>query len=431
MPSTARSVRCRKCHSGYDHHKHANCPRCGAPSKPTAQTPAVAPGAPPATRPKKERMTPLMKVAAKGEMLIHGQPSILDPTKTGRREKRQSNNTPIIIGSVVGLVAIVGIALAMGDHGDDKGKKKGSPPPLAQGESASGTSAPADPGPAYQDPAKMGAKPPEAASQPSPQGPSEPLDPLDAEAQGRKQPPAVPGAGPDGASPPDGGDRPAPPRRDPPRAPAEWKVDPAIKAELGPMLKEMNDWPTVKIDEQKQKLAARGKEVIPALIDLVDNDDEMAAKWSCEILTYITGRPIATVMGTSRDDRRELSNQWKSWYQANAGSYDSAKSRNEEQILDQGIIWARKYKAASFSEAEEAVVKDLCATGDKEIVTGLVMVVGGEDKVLASRAHDCLLRLTGESMGDMPEADDGRKELAGKWDAWWKAKEASWQFPSR
>ncbi|GEM_PF-5540707 len=427
MPSTARSVRCRKCHSGYDHHKHASCPRCGAPSKPTAQVPAVAAGAPPApkTKPKKERMTPLMKVAAKGEFLIHGQPSILDPTKSKRREKSGTNNTPIIIGSVVGLVAIVGIALAMGDHGDDK--KKNSPPPLAQGQPASGTTAPADPGPAYQDPAK----PPAAASQPPPQEPSEPVDPLDAEANGRRQPPARPGPGPDAASPPQG-DGASPPRRDPPpRAPSEWKVDPAVKAELEPKLREMNDWSTVKIDEEKQKLAARGKEVIPALIELIDNEDEMAAKWSCEILTFITGRTLAVVMNSSRDERREMSNKWKSWYQANASSYDSAKARTEEQILDQGIIWARKYKAASFPEAEEAVVKELCAAADKEIVAGLVMVVGGEDKVLASRAHDCLLRLTGESMGDMPETDDGRKELAAKWDAWWKAKQASWQFPSR
>lgn len=426
MPSTARSVRCRKCHTGFDHHKHSNCPRCGAPSKPTAQTPAVAPGAPPAPKPKKERMTPLMKVAAKGEMLIHGQPSILDPTKTPRREKRQSNNTPIIIGSVVGLVAIIGIGLAMSGNGDDKEKKKGSPPPLAQGQPASGTTTPADPGPVYQDPAKMAAKPPDPSTQPPPQEPSEPIDPLDAEASGRRQPQAQPGPGPDGASPPKGGDRVAPPR-----APAEWKVDAAVKAELGPKLREMTDWPTAKIEAEKESLAARGREVIPALIELIDNDDEMAAKWACEILQHMTGVNQGAVMGTSREDRSEISRRWKSWYQSNAGSYDAAKARTEEQILDLGIKWARKYPKTSFPEAEEAVVKELCSEADKEIVSGLVMVVGGEDKVLAPRAHDCLARLTGQDMGAFPETDDGRKELAGKWDAWWKANQASWQFPSR
>lgn len=429
MASTARSVRCRKCHTGYDHHKHAACPRCGAPSKATTtSTPAVA-GGPPPSRPKRERMTPLMKVASRGDMLVHGQPSILDPTKTTRREKRQANNTPILIGGVVGVVAIVGLLLAMGGGDEDKGKKKGASPPVqASQASGEGTPAPPPPGPVYQDPAKMAAQPPQVAPDPEPR---EPLDPLEAEARDRTQPPARPGPGPDGAAPPQpGGD---PPRREPPpsRPPVEWHVDPAIKAELDPKLRAMNDWPTAKIEEEKRSLAARGREVIPALIELIDNDDEFAAKYACEILRELTGVDKGQIMNTTREDRKAISSDWKSWFLANASSYDAAKARNEEQILDLGIKWAREFKKASFPEAEEAVVRQIIAEGDKDIVSGLIMTVGWEDKVIAARAHDCLLRLTGQEMGLCPETDDGRKEMAVKWDAWWKSNRASWQFPSR
>lgn len=417
MP-TARSVRCRKCHTGYDHHKHASCPRCGAPSKPTATTPAVA-GGPPASKPKKERMTPLMKVAMKGEGLVYGQPSILEPVKTSRKGKHQTNNAPIIISSIVGVAVIIGIALAMRDSGDDKKRRK-SPSPAQQMPAEPAPLASANPTPPLPEPT-----PPPAATEPT-----EPIDPLDAEAQGRRQPPSRPGPGPDDAAPP-GGD-PAPPRRDPPpRPPAEWKVDPAVKAELEPKLREMSDWPTSKIEEEKRAIAARGAEVIPALIELIDNEDEMSAKWACEILQSMTGRNLGVVMGTTRDDRREISAAWKAWYQANASSYDAAKARTEEQILDLGIKWAREYKKAPFPEAEEVVVRRICAEADKEIVSGLVMAVGFEDQDLARSAHNCLARLTGQDMGDVPETADGLKEVAAKWAAWWKSNQGSWQFPSR
>ncbi len=437
MPNTARSVRCRKCHNSYDHSKHQRCPKCGAGSKQTATTPAVAgaPGVPPASKPKKERMTPIMKIASKGEGLVYGTPSISDPSPT-RRQKKGGDNTPMIIGGVVAVALIVVVALVMGNK-DDKQKKAG-PPPVAPGSTAAAPTSPAppaDPG-TYVDPAKMHAPPPPTPDPAATTGdPNE--DPLDAEARGHRQTPAIPGPGPDGA--PSKGPDGAPPKgpgggtKPPDRAPAPppaWKVDQAVKNELGPKLKEMNDWSTDKINAEKESLKRRGREVIPALIELVDNEDEMATKWACEILSDITHRN-GFVMSTTREERKAISADWKAWYQEHGGTYDAAKERTEEQVLDQGIKWARKYKAVSSTEMQDSVAKEMCQLADKDVITGLIMVVGGDDKVLVPKADELLRKVTGQDMGAIPPSDDERKQIQGKWNAWWSANKATWQFPSK
>lgn len=427
MPNTARSTRCRKCHNSYDHSKHQRCPKCGAGSKPTTTTPAVA-GAPPAPKPKKERMTPIMKVASKGAGLVYGTPSISDPTPT-RRFKKGADNTPMIIAGVVVVAVIVTLALVMGNK--DEGKKKNAgPPPVAAGPTTVAATPP--PAPVVPNPDPPKAQDP-LAPDPAPTATSggEPEDPLDAEARGHRQPPSIPGPGPDGppSKGPDGG----PPAKPPDRAPAPppaWHVDPAVKAELAPKLKEMNDWPTDKIVAEKAALKKRGREVIPALIELVDNEDEMAAKYACEILSEMTGRNVL-VMSSTRDDRKALSDEWKSWYQEHGGSYDAPRERDEEQISDQGIKWARKYKAVSSPEMQESVVKELCQLGDKDVITGLILVAAGDDKVLAVKGEELLRKVTGQDMGVVPTADDERKQFRAKWDAWWSSNKATWQFPSK